>query len=208
MSILKILSKYVDINGRPPIDVPGFSRENKLPLLFREAGFKVGVEVGVEQGLYSERLCQLIPGLLLYSVDCWQAYHGYRDHVSQEKLDGFYEAARKRLAPYSCEIIKGWSVETAQNFDDNVLDFVYIDGNHDFAHVVADIAAWSPKVRKGGVVSGHDFIRRKNPIAHHVVDAVTSWARCYKIAPWFVLGRKERREGEARDKNRSWMWVK
>jgi predicted O-methyltransferase YrrM len=40
---------------------------------------------------------------------------------------------------------------------DKQLDFVYIDGLHDFKSVIDDIAAWYPLVRKGGVVGGHDF---------------------------------------------------
>ena len=199
----------VTLDDRSPIEVPGVSREQQLPELFREARFSVGVEVGVEQGVYGERLCQLIPGLKLYAVDCWQAHKGYRDHVSQEKLDGFYSVARSRLAPYGCTLLKTWSVDAARNFHDGELDFVYIDANHDFANVVKDIAAWSPKVRKGGIIAGHDYILRKNPkIMHHVVQAVRGWTECYQVAPWFVLGRKEKRPGEPRDDNRSWMWVR
>lgn len=198
----------IDVQLPSPIEVPGISREEQLPALFRSLGFKRGVEVGVERGLYSETLCRKIPGLELVAVDCWQTHRGYREHVSQEKLDGFYQQAQKRLAPYGAQVIKGWSTAVAARFEPGAFDFVYIDANHDFANVVKDIAAWSPKVRKGGIVAGHDFIRRNNDISHHVVQAVRGWAECYKVAPWFVLGRRERREGEARDKNRSWMWVR
>jgi hypothetical protein len=189
--------------------VPGVSREHELPILFRDAGFKVGVEVGVEQGLYSKRLCELIPGLKLYGVDCWTIHRGYRDHVSQAKLDGFYKVARKRVKPYDCTLIREWSVDAARQFDDASLDFVYIDGNHDFANVVKDLAAWSPKVRKGGIISGHDFYRgTRRPSTTHVVQAVTGWTGCYEIAPWFILGRRARVDGEPRDKRRSWMWAR
>ena len=191
-----------------PISIPDVSRETALPELFREAGFLVGAEVGVECGLYSERLCKLIPGLKLYLVDCWQPYKGYRDHVNKEKLNGFYEETRERVKPYDCILIREWSVEAAKQFKNGSLDFVYIDANHDFANVVRDIAAWAPKVRKGGIVSGHDFIKRKREIMHHVVEAVSGWADCYQISPWFILGRKDKIPGEARDNNRSWMWVR
>lgn len=184
------------------------SREKHLPEFFRDAGFRIGVEVGVECGLYSEHLCQHIPGLTLYSVDCWQPYKGYRDHVNKEKLEGFYEEAKKRLEPYNCTLIREWSVEAAKLFGNQSVDFVYIDGNHDYANVVKDIDAWAPKVRKGGIVSGHDFIKRKREVMHHVVEAVAGWADCYQISPWFILGRKDVIPGEPRDHNRSWMWVK
>jgi hypothetical protein len=177
--------------------------------LFKEAGFKNGVEVGVQQGLYSERLCQAIPGLTLYAVDCWQKHRGYRDYVSQEKLEAFYEETKERLRSYPCQIIREWSVKAADSFSRGSLDFCYIDANHDFANVVKDIDAWSPKVRKGGIVAGHDFIRRRSPYTmHHVVHAVMGWTECYNISPWFLIGRRDKIPGEARDNNRSWMWVK
>ena len=198
----------VTLDAQSPIEVPNVGREVELPALFAVLGFKHGAEIGVEQGKYSETLCKAIPGLWLHAVDSWTAHRGYRDHVSQDKLNAFHEAARKRLHPYGAEVIRGWSVDVAEQIENETLDFVYIDANHDFANVVKDIAAWSPKVRKGGIVAGHDFIRRNSDISHHVVQAVRGWTECYKIEPWFVLGRRERREGEVRDKNRSWMWVR
>ena len=49
------------------------------------------------------------------------------------------------------------SVEAARLFDDESLDFVFIDGSHDYASVCADITAWLPKVRPGGVLAGDDY---------------------------------------------------
>lgn len=34
--------------------------------------------------------------------------------------------------------------------------FVFIDGNHAYAAVLADITAWAPLVKTGGVIAGHD----------------------------------------------------
>jgi predicted O-methyltransferase YrrM len=199
----------IGADKRKPIEIPNTSRETSLPELFKEAGFKNGVEIGVQQGLYSERLCQDIPGLTLYSIDCWRAHQGYREYVSQKKLEAFYEEAVERLKPYDCHLIREWSTEAANGFPKGSIDFCYIDANHDFANVVKDIAAWSPKVRNGGIVAGHDFIRRKSPYTmHHVVHAVMNWTECYNISPWFLLGRRAKIPGELRDNNRSWMWVR
>ena len=194
-----ILNKYgLDKNARPPHFL-NISRHRGLPELFRDLGFQKGAEIGVETGAFSEQLCQKIPGLALYCVDAWQAYHGYRDHVSQEKLDGFYAEARKRLEPYGCRFVREYSVAAARQFADRSLDFVYIDANHDFLHVTQDIAAWSPKVRKGGILAGHDFRRSKNDLWEcNVKDVVQAWAYSHKINPWFVV---------THDKSPSWFWV-
>ncbi len=49
------------------------------------------------------------------------------------------------------------SVTAARRFDAGSLDFVYVDGDHTFEGVTADIRAWLPKVRPGGVMAGDDF---------------------------------------------------
>ncbi len=57
-----------------------------LALLFAELGFTRGAEIGVERGLYAEVLCQVNPALTLFAIDPWEAYPGYREHISQGKM--------------------------------------------------------------------------------------------------------------------------
>ena len=175
--------------------------------LFNELGFKCGAEIGVEQGKYAEVLCSSNPDAKYYAVDPWLHYRSYRDHVNQEKLEGFYEATRERIRKYDSEIIREFSVDAAKHFKDGQLDWVYIDGNHTLPYIVKDLEAWVPKVRKGGIVSGHDYIKNKNG-NNHVVQAVCAWVDSYSVAPWFLLGARAKIDGEKRDRNRSFMWVK
>jgi predicted O-methyltransferase YrrM len=88
-------------------------------------------------------------------------------------------------------ILNGWSVEVAKTIPDGSLDFVFIDANHAYEYVVADIAAWAPKVRKGGIVYGHDFDDYQNYKNHsysiNVINAVTGWVNSNKIRPWYIL---------------------
>lgn len=128
-----------------------------LAIWFAEMGFTRGAEIGVERGKFSETLCQSIPGLRLLAIDAWTTKPGYREHVSQVSLDGFERSARERLAPYQATVVKGFSVDVAQLIPDASLDFAYIDADHSDAEVKADIAAWLPKVRRGGCMAGHDW---------------------------------------------------
>lgn len=193
-----IKQKYNITEFQPRMDLPG-GRWIGLARLFAELKFNVGAEIGVETGAYSEFLCKANPDLKLYSIDAWTAYAGWNDYNSQDRLDEVYEGAKKRLAPYNCEIIKAFSMDAVKMFEDNSLDFVFIDGAHDLRSVIDDISSWSKKVRKGGIISGHDFFRSKGPYINHVVDAVSVWTYAYKIVPWFVI------RGDQRS---SWMWVK
>lgn len=114
---------------------------------FSKLGFSYGAEIGVFTGYYSEVLCRVMPGLKLLCVDPWEK--GKYKEAEQEALD--------RLKLYNTQIMKMYSAEAAKQVDDESLDFVYIDGAHDYANVKIDIEAWTPKVRKGGIVSGDDF---------------------------------------------------
>jgi len=49
------------------------------------------------------------------------------------------------------------SVTAARGFIDDVLDFVFLDAGHEYPDIEADIRAWWPKVRKGGILAGHDY---------------------------------------------------
>lgn len=129
----------------------------ELAAYFSKAGFKVGAEIGVFDGYFSEHLCKTISGLKLYSVDAWQVYPGYRDHKFEESMRNAEAKARERLAPFDVEIIKKFSMDAVKNFEDGSLDFVYIDGNHEYRFVKEDIEEWAKKVRKGGVVAGDDY---------------------------------------------------
>lgn len=195
--------------ARYPIEIPDTDRES-LADLFGVLGYGVGAEIGVEQGVYSEVLLRSAPDLILFCIDAWKAYDGYRDHRTQSKLDGFMAATQERLEPYQSRyrLYRDFSVDAARQFENGSLDFVYIDANHSLQHVIQDLEAWVPKVRSGGIVAGHDFSQRvRNGYQCHVVEAVRAWTSAYHVVPWFVLGRKEVREGERRDRPRSFFWV-
>jgi hypothetical protein len=206
-----ILQKFhlsYDDRTRQPIEIPNYGRNN-LAELFHEVGFVIGAEIGVEQGVYSEILCQANPGVKLYGIDAWQAYRGYRDHTRQEKLDRFYDITKERVAPYDVTLIRKFSMDAVKEFKDESLDFVYIDGNHDFINVTQDVYYWSKKVRPSGIVAGHDYIKRRDEAAHvHVPQALNGYTDAYRIRPWFVIGSNAVVEGQIRDSSRSWMFVK
>jgi predicted O-methyltransferase YrrM len=106
-----------------------------------------GAEVGVFTGYYSELLCKAMPNLHLTCCDIW----------GSGKYKRAEDQCLARLAPYNTTIIKDYSVEAAKQVADGSLDFVYIDGAHDYDNVKADLKAWLPKVRVGGIVAGDDF---------------------------------------------------
>jgi hypothetical protein len=176
-----------------PICVPLMDRD-RLSAIFHGLGFTSGAEIGVEEGVFSESLLKDNPGCKLYAVDAWKTYRAYRDHTRQEKLDRFYENTKTRLAPYNVDIVRKFSIDAVKDFPDRSLDFVYIDGNHDFYHCTTDICLWSKKVKVGGIIAGHDYVRfkHKKSTTCHVVDVVNAYTHAMDIRPWFVLGAQDR----------------
>lgn len=197
-----ILKRFnLDPYKLPPIEIPDTGRVT-LAQLFGKLGFKVGAEIGVLEGEYAEILCRYNPGVRLYCVDPWDAYPGYPDYPDQGDLDRRCLAAVERLKPYDAVIITRYSMDAVSGIENNSLDFVYIDANHDFPHVAEDIFYWSQKVRPGGIVSGHDYHFPQ------VAGAVHGYTQAFGIKPWFILGTAKRIPGEMNDRARSWFWVK
>lgn len=153
-----------------------------LPKFFKEQGYKIGAEVGVYQGDFAEKLCK--EGLTLYAIDPWITYKNYRKDPREINYETMYQNVVKLLKPYDCEIIRKTSVEVLNDIPDESLDFVYIDGNHSLPYIAQDVYEWYRKVKKGGILSGHDYFNDKhNPYwirACHVKYAVDAFADILK----------------------------
>jgi predicted O-methyltransferase YrrM len=54
--------------------------------------------------------------------------------------------------------IKGNSQDVHIQFKDESIDFLFLDGSHAYEDVKKDLKLWYPKVKKGGVISGHDYM--------------------------------------------------
>lgn len=187
------------------IVIPG-ARRVDLTKFFAELNFKTGAEIGVMQGKFSEVICQNNPQVKLYAIDPWLPYKEYDDFTKEDQFLAFYHDAVKRLSKYNCEIIRKSSMEAVNNFKDESLDFVYIDANHYLKYVVEDIVEWTKKVRKGGIISGHDFkLDKKDPLVSHVVYALNAYIAAYQIDYAFVLGKRWTKD---RDIIRSWFFIK
>jgi hypothetical protein len=137
---------------------------NRLELLSKigsEFPNGFGVEVGTFKGEFSKKILENWSGTL-YMVDVWRAlgeeYTDMSNHGRFE-IDIFGEAIKNISGHEDRGIMVRASSQIASNmFQDNSLDFVYIDANHAYDFVKQDIELWYPKVKKGGYLWGHDYI--------------------------------------------------
>ncbi|MEW6358310.1 MAG: class I SAM-dependent methyltransferase [Planctomycetota bacterium] len=148
---------------------------NELPHLLNNMGLVgEGAEIGVLAGVFSEMILAAWRGRRLYCVDPWRQFakEERTDQVwadtSQEKQDELYRQTVERLRPFGdrAEAVRATSEEAAARFRDGQLDFVYIDAQHHYEAVKQDIALWHPKVKKGGIICGHDYRDASTPDSH------------------------------------------
>ena len=206
-----IIKKYdINVGNQYLVDIPQMHGGADLIRLFAELGFKLGVEVGVDRGLFSKFMMETIPGVKMFGVDpwsntCYEDYNPYK--LSQDYFEGCYKEAVERLAPFgdNYKIIRKFSMDALKDFEDDSLDFVYIDANHDFLHFTEDLQYWFRKVREGGIISGHDYVYYSYRKFNHVKRALVAYTRCYRMIPTFgtVDGDELKR-----DRYRSWFYVK
>lgn len=141
---------------------------NNLPLLLNELKLTgEGVEVGVQEGIYSEHLLKYSDLSVLHSIDCWQHHTGYKDIANKNNLKQllYYYKTKIRLKKYKerSNIIKGYSHSVVHQFTNKSLDFVYLDADHSYEGVKLDLSVWYPKIRTGGVLAGHDYLNGELP---------------------------------------------
>lgn len=126
-------------------------------------GYKIGVEVGCARGRTTRELLEHCKDLFLYLVDLWQPMPKDMEGGTQYRDWDFNKVKRlfdKSIQPFPKErykILRGLSWEMANEIEDNSLDFVFIDADHEHSSVIKDIKAWTPKLKPGGMLCGHDI---------------------------------------------------
>lgn len=94
----------------------------------------------------------------IYCLDAWEGGYDSRDWASNNIANSeqyFLNFAKQN--PDIIKVYKNYSREIPSLFEDEFFDLIYIDANHSFDAVKADILSCLPKVKKGGYIAGHDY---------------------------------------------------
>lgn len=123
----------------------------------------VGVEIGTLEGENAEYILKNLNIKKLYLIDPWldyEEYGSYSDGGQRKNLNKFYLKTLKRIRKFKDKtvLIRKFSSDALGDVKDR-LDFVYIDGNHDYKFVKEDMQNYYKKLKKGGVLAGHDIPR-------------------------------------------------
>ena len=101
-----------------------------------------------------------------------------------------------RLArvPILWKALPGCSWDLAALYPDESLDFVFLDADHAYESVSRDIDAWRPKVKRGGLLAGHDYIHWPSP-PFGVVRAVNERFKRFDVWPGVTDGGDAQMQG-------------
>lgn len=148
-------------------------RWHVLYLIMRERECKIGAEIGIKRGIMTNRILSLLPTITeYYAVDAWIWYPKFEesilaidpgcrplDGLNQLEMDENYDIFIKNIERHrnKIKILKMPSDEACKHIKDESLDFCFIDANHSYEFVNEDIKCYLPKIKKGGLLGGHDY---------------------------------------------------
>jgi len=165
-------------------------RWDVIARLCRKHGLSRGAEIGVADGRFSDGLLSAAPNVELIAVDYWPEGYSTWDGLrwSRELQDANRAAFHAVLArfPERLMLIEQPSVSGARRVADGSLDFVFIDADHSYDAVMADIRAWLPKLRPGGFITGHDYDRTRFPDVVRAVRSCFSQITTQEDFVWMV----------------------
>ncbi len=139
----------------------------------------VGAEIGVFHGNYALIYLKDLDIKKVVLIDPYKEYENY-DRYTSEALSGAKKDAHEKLNIYVDKItwIELMSAEAVELIDFESLDFVYIDGNHGYQPVLQDVTLYYPKVKTGGLVSGHDY---RSVVRNNVADAIDEFCKNHNL---------------------------
>lgn len=124
------------------------------------------VEIGSWKGKSSAFMCvEIANSGKKIDFCCIDTFEGSVEHQNNPELPYLYDIFKSNMKP-----LEGYyrdmrmpSMEAVQKFENESLDFVFIDGSHEYEDIKDDIISWLPKVKRGGVLAGHDYYLPPQP---------------------------------------------
>ena len=158
------------------------------------------VEIGVHQGEYAVGILKSWNGKRYFGVDPYftTVVEDYIDTVNAGAARARdMETALESLSPYAdrVTIMRTTGQIAAKSFVDGTLDAVFIDAIHHYSAVADDLITWWPKVKSGGILSGHDYILGRNLHTIFTVSPVVNEfcmqmrVTCFRTSDvtWYIL---------------------
>ena len=97
------------------------------------------------------------------------------------------ERLKEKIDANTVDFVQASSIEYADTVENNSIDFVYIDAEHDYNSVKQDLSVWFPKVKIGGFLAGHDYNKEQFPgLVKAVCDFQKDVSETWPHKPMFL----------------------
>ena len=123
-----------------------------------------------------------------YVIDPFSGTGGGYENDIDVKNNTLFEKYNGNIEPVKSYIqtLVGFSYDLVDQFDDGSIDFLFIDGDHRYEGIKKDLQDWYPKVKHGGVISGHDYNEPSCGVKQAVDEYFNSRARPYPGGCWYL----------------------
>jgi hypothetical protein len=158
-----------------------------------------GAELGVYRGDFARVVLSRWHGSRWHLVDSWTNGQDLPySHGQDENMDTAI-ASVDSFGAQRYKVVRNTTDLAAHTYAEGSLDWVYVDATHTYADCRRDLQTWAPKVRMGGLLSGHDYWNGWQPLASYTFgcrDAVDEFAAVYglrvhstkeDVASWYML---------------------
>jgi predicted O-methyltransferase YrrM len=146
----------------------------------------------IEIGSYMGESAMMFAMSHLFSkICCIEPFHGYEEFndimkYTWKQVEHQFQHNTRNFK--SIELHQGLSHDIADSFEDDTFDFIYIDGSHNYENVKRDIQLYLPKLRKGGVIAGHDYYEKEWPgVVQAVNESVGKPDKIYMDTSWLKV---------------------
>ena len=154
---IRILKEQGEWEKKKWISAPGLC--DLVDHLFGQQKTLVGLEIGVASGWTMNHFLQNLSNLKLIGIDPYIGYMDGSREITQEMLDAQYLAAQDNISDFAPrgKILRGYSQDFVNSFEDESLDYIFIDGDHSYEGALRDCELFFPKIKNGGIFAGHDW---------------------------------------------------
>jgi predicted O-methyltransferase YrrM len=132
-------------------------RISLLEMAAKENPLGVVAEIGVAGGHFTKQILATWPTCSrLFVIDCWGPFDG--NHLTIDDQEQRFRQVTKDFSDHSnVTIVRQYSHLTAASMPDESIDFIYLDADHSYAAALLDLQSWLPKLKKQGIMAGHDY---------------------------------------------------
>lgn len=124
----------------------------------------VFVELGTYKGDSAAQWVANLPGATIYLVDTWRPMPGTRNkritsRNTVESMEEIYQGLKEKYQDTNVHLLRTSTIAATGLFYNESVDAVYLDADHTYLGVLADIDWWKKKMKPGAIMAGHDYTK-------------------------------------------------